>query len=87
MSDQATAKKEEGNSLYAAGSYSDAIAAFGAAIALSNDKSFLKICYSNKSAAHLQLKQHEDALADAKKCVELDPQVHPPKRYHLIHLF
>lgn len=32
----------------------------------------LKVLYSNRSAAHLKLKQNFAALVDAKKCVELD---------------
>ena len=75
MTDVATTKKEEGNSLYSSGDYEGAIQAFGLAIAASNDKSFLKVCYSNRSAANLQLKRNEDALVDAKKCIEIDPQV------------
>jgi len=38
-----------------------------------SDREFLKVVYSNRSAAYLKLKQNASALADADQCVELDP--------------
>jgi len=68
--------KERGNALYAQGNYDEAIAAFTAAIEAADkgEKDLLKTTFSNRSAAHLQLKNVEAALADATKCTELDPQ-------------
>lgn len=31
------------------------------------------VIYSNRSATHLSLKHYKEALADADKCLELDP--------------
>ena len=68
--------KERGNALYAAGNYDEAIAAFTCAIEAADkgEKDLLKTTLSNRSAAHLQLKNVEAALADATKCTTLDPQ-------------
>jgi tetratricopeptide (TPR) repeat protein len=69
--------KEEGSTAWSSGDYPKALTKFSEAIDYSNpttDKEFLKILYSNRSAVYLKLNQSENALNDAKKCIELDSQ-------------
>ena len=42
------------------------------AISLSNDQEFLKLVYSNRSAAYLKLNELSLALTDAEQCITLD---------------
>ena len=70
-------QKDEGNRAYSSGDFSAAINFFSAAISESagvGENEFLKVCFSNRSAANLQLKKLQEALADASTCVELDQQ-------------
>lgn len=74
--------KKAGSAAYASGDYDLAIEEYSNAIEATTgtsteDKQFLKLVYSNRSAAYLQKKDNNKALADANKCVEdLDPQWH-----------
>lgn len=65
MAEEAKAK---GNAAFSAGDYATAVKHFTDAIALSPTNHVL---YSNRSAAHASLHNYADALADAKKTVEL----------------
>ncbi|KAG5070137.1 hypothetical protein JHK85_002514 [Glycine max] len=67
MADEAKAK---GNAAFSSGDYPAAIHHFSDAIALAPSNHVL---YSNRSAAYASLKNYADALADAKKTVELKP--------------
>ena len=77
--------KKAGSQAYSSGDYREAVTQFTHAITAetrtgTEAKQFLKLVYSNRSAAYLQLKNNDNALADANKCVEeLDPQW--PKGY------
>ncbi len=77
--------KQAGSQAYSSGDYKDAVQQFTHAIGAetrtsAEAKQFLKLVYSNRSAAYLQLKDNDNALSDANKCVEeLDPQW--PKGY------
>lgn len=65
MADEAKAK---GNAAFSAGDYEAAVRHFTEAIALAPTNHVL---YSNRSAAHASLHNYAEALADAKKTVEL----------------
>nr|KYP67195.1 Heat shock protein STI [Cajanus cajan] len=65
MADEAKAK---GNAAFSSGDYAAAIRHFSDAIALAPTNHVL---YSNRFAAHAFLQNYADALADAKKTVEL----------------
>ncbi|OQR88005.1 hypothetical protein ACHHYP_07713 [Achlya hypogyna] len=67
----AEAAKLRGNELFAAGQYAQAVDAFTEAINLEPSNA---IFYSNRSGAYLKLNRGADAIADAKKCVELRPE-------------
>ncbi|XP_061357841.1 hsp70-Hsp90 organizing protein 1-like [Gastrolobium bilobum] len=65
MADEAKAK---GNAAFSSGDYAAAIRHFSDAIALSPENHVL---YSNRSAAYASLQKYTEALADAKKTVDL----------------
>lgn len=62
--------KQQGNAAFAAEDYDEAIDKFSQAIALDATNHIL---YSNRSAAYLAAGKKQEALDDAKKCVELNP--------------
>lgn len=64
--------KSDGTTAWSAGSYSLAAEHFTTAINIGGDKEFLKVLYSNRSAAYLKLNKITEALKDGNKCVELD---------------
>lgn len=64
--------KALGATAWSSGNFEDAVKHFTKAIDSSTDKEFLKVIYSNRSAAQLKLKRNSEGLADANKCVELD---------------
>ena len=70
--------KSAGAAAWASGDWGKALQEFSRAISLAStegaSKDFLKTVYSNRSAVNAKLGKLEDALSDAKKCVELDPQ-------------
>jgi len=74
--DDWTQAKAKGNQAYQAGNHQQAIKHFSTAIQLEtpkNEGKQLHILYSNRSAAELSLSLAHEALADAKKCTELEP--------------
>ncbi|GAV75611.1 TPR_1 domain-containing protein/TPR_11 domain-containing protein [Cephalotus follicularis] len=73
MAEEAKAK---GNAAFSAGDFAAAARHFSEAIALSPTNHVL---YSNRSAAHASLHEYTEALADAKKTVDLKPDW--PKGY------
>ncbi|XP_044487319.1 hsp70-Hsp90 organizing protein 3-like [Mangifera indica] len=73
MAEEAKAK---GNAAFSAGDYDTAVRHFSDAIALAPSNHVL---YSNRSAAYASLHKYTEALADAKKTVELKPDW--PKGY------
>ncbi|EQC25058.1 hypothetical protein SDRG_17053 [Saprolegnia diclina VS20] len=68
--------KLRGNRFFTAGQYQEAADAFTEAIGLEPSNA---IFYSNRSGAYLKLNRGPDAIADAKKCIELRPEW--PKGY------
>lgn len=64
--------KNDGSTAWSAGNYVLAAEHFTTAINIGGDKEFLKVLYSNRSAAYLKLSKITDALRDGNKCVELD---------------
>lgn len=65
---KASACKEAGNQAYKIGDNAAAIKAYSEAIKFSDADHTI---YSNRSAAYLSVGQHKQAIADAKKCIEL----------------
>jgi tetratricopeptide (TPR) repeat protein len=65
-------QKALGADAWTAGDYNKAIEHFTNAIDLSVDNDFLKVLYSNRSAAQLKMKQSAAALVDAEKCISID---------------
>jgi tetratricopeptide (TPR) repeat protein len=69
---EAHREKNEGSQAWSRGEYQSAIDHFSKAITLGGSKEFLKVLYSNRSAAYLKLNRVDLALNDGNKCVELD---------------
>lgn len=67
---EAAAAKEAGNKAFSAGRFEEAIELFTEAISKDPSSALL---YSNRAAALSSLSRHADALADAEKCVLLQP--------------
>jgi stress-induced-phosphoprotein 1 len=66
--EKAVEAKNKGNAAFSKGDYQTAITFYGEAIALDpSDHTF----YSNRSASYASLNQHEKALADADKAIQL----------------
>merc|ERR1740127_250132 len=63
----ADAEKELGNNEFKVGNYEKAIVHFSKAIELGATH----VLYSNRSACHCGLRNYDDALADATKCIEM----------------
>lgn len=71
--DQAKAEqlKNDGNKYMTAKDYGAALNAYTKAIELNGAS---PVYYSNRAAAYSQIGQHDEAVADAKKAAEIDPQ-------------
>ncbi|CAH3177665.1 unnamed protein product, partial [Porites evermanni] len=67
---QAAKLKDQGNTHLQAGDLAKAVDCYTEAISLDPSN---HVFYSNRSAAYAKDKKYEQALADAKKCVELKP--------------
>jgi len=67
---EANALKDKGNAAFTAKSFDDAVKHFTAAVALDGTNHIL---FSNRSGAKLSLGDLAGALADAKRCVEINP--------------
>lgn len=67
---QAAKLKDQGNTHLHAGDLAKAVECYTEAISLDPSN---HVFYSNRSAAYAKDKKYEQALADAKKCVELKP--------------
>lgn len=65
------AAKARGNAAFSSGDYAKAIEEFTQAI---NHDPTDAVFYSNRSGAYASLKKYDEALNDAKKCVELRPE-------------
>lgn len=68
--EQAEALKQEGNVKFKANDYAGAIELYSRSIELDPSQHTV---FSNRSASHIKLKNHEEALADAQMCVKLSP--------------
>jgi len=66
--------KVKGSDAWSKGDYQGSITHFTSAIELSttNNTDFLKVLYSNRSAAYLKLNKITEALRDSNKCIEID---------------
>jgi len=62
--------KAEGNQLFRQKKYDQATIKFTKAIELDRSNA---VIYANRAACHLALKRHNDALSDAIKATEQDP--------------
>lgn len=70
----AASEKDAGTAAWKAGNFSGAVEHFSNAIKESaNDREALKILYSNRSAAYLKMGSGMQALADATRCLEIEP--------------
>ncbi|CAK4652300.1 hypothetical protein LEN26_016802 [Aphanomyces euteiches] len=74
--DAADEAKTRGNRYFQDGQYQQAVDAFTEAISIDGTNA---VYYSNRSGAYLKLNKAAEAVADAKKCVELRPDW--PKGY------
>lgn len=63
-------KKENGNQLYKVKQYRSALNLYTEAIELCPDTAAY---YSNRSACYMMLNNFQDALEDARKCIQIDP--------------
>ncbi|KAK9838651.1 hypothetical protein WJX74_000655 [Apatococcus lobatus] len=72
----ADAAKAKGDAAFKTGDFDTAIEHYSEAIELNSSNHVL---FSNRSACHASLKQYEQALEDAQKCVDLKPDW--PKGY------
>lgn len=73
-SSEAEKAKADGSAAYQREDFQAAVSNYTKAIEFGGDKDFLRVVYSNRSAAYLSMKQNDKALADAKKCTEVDHQ-------------
>ncbi|KAK0479769.1 hypothetical protein IW261DRAFT_1608046 [Armillaria novae-zelandiae] len=69
----ATRLKEEGNALFIQSKFDEALVKYTAAIELDGSNAIL---WANRSACHLSMKRHLDAVGDSRKATELDPMYH-----------
>lgn len=69
--------KDEGNKLVAAKKFAKAIECYTQALALDPSS---RVLWANRSAAHLELKQAKEAIADAQKAIDVDASW--PKGYY-----
>ncbi|KAG0504312.1 hypothetical protein KC19_N042800 [Ceratodon purpureus] len=69
--------KSQGNSLYVAGKYSEALECYASALeGVANDPSANELraqCYSNRAICEINLKNYKDAVTESTKALELDP--------------
>ncbi|RYH24341.1 tetratricopeptide repeat protein [archaeon] len=73
--EEAQVEKTAGSAAWTQGQYDRAVEHFSKAISLGgSDKEFLKVIYSNRSAAYHKLNKLQQALDDANKCIEVDSQ-------------
>jgi len=69
--------KLKGNALMSSKDYAGAIAAYTSAIGLDSTN---PVYYSNRAAAHSSSDNHKEAVKDAEKAIEVDPNF--VKGYH-----
>ena len=74
---QAEQSKLKGNALMSSKDYPGAIAAYTSAISLDSTN---PVYYSNRAAAHSSSNNHGEAVKDAQKAIEVDPNF--VKGYH-----
>ena len=67
---QAEGFKEQGNQQFRARAYGRAIALYGKSIALNPN---IPATYSNRASAYLALGRHNEAIADARAALKIDP--------------
>mmetsp|Transcript_43053 Transcript_43053/g.31431 ORF Transcript_43053/g.31431 Transcript_43053/m.31431 type:complete len:426 (+) Transcript_43053:31-1308(+) len=84
-SEEAIRLKEAGTAAYSKKDFRMAISQFSSSIdackdaTSTEDKEFLKLLLSNRSAAYQNVKEYDAALSDANRCISIDPQW--PKGY------
>lgn len=77
---QATQLKDKGNAFLQAGDFTKAIECYTEAIGVQPSN---HVFYSNRSAAYAKDARYEQALEDAKKCVELKPDWGKVRKYSM----
>ncbi|KAJ7516583.1 hypothetical protein O6H91_22G064100 [Diphasiastrum complanatum] len=74
---QGNAAKVEGNQLYVAGKFDEALSIYATALELAPDhedaKEMRAICLSNRAMCYLQLGHNEEAVTESTKALELNP--------------
>jgi tetratricopeptide (TPR) repeat protein len=65
--------KDEGNAHFAAKRYQKAVESYTKGLDLAEDSELRAILYSNRSAAHLDLRNFKDAVHDATEAVKANP--------------
>eukprot|EP00249_Psilotum_nudum_P009380 c21897_g1_i1 orf=331-1443(+) len=74
---QANSLKAEGNALYAAGKYEEALECYTNALDIlpehASTNETCSMCYSNRAICFLQLKKYEAAMTESSKALELNP--------------
>nr|7TB1_A Chain A, E3 ubiquitin-protein ligase CHIP [Homo sapiens]7TB1_B Chain B, E3 ubiquitin-protein ligase CHIP [Homo sapiens] len=63
--------KEQGNRLFVGRKYPEAAACYGRAI---TRNPLVAVYYTNRALCYLKMQQHEQALADCRRALELDGQ-------------
>lgn len=71
MNEEAEARKEKGNAAFKAKNYQEALGHYSAAISLNPE---VAAWYSNRSACFASLRQFDEAMNDALRCLEKDPR-------------
>lgn len=67
----ANSLKDQGNAAFTAKRFAEAVALFTGAIALDGTN---HIFFSNRSGAHLSMGNADAAVADAKRCIAINPK-------------
>jgi tetratricopeptide (TPR) repeat protein len=74
----ANATKAQGNTLYAAGKFSEALDCYGSALeGVANDPNANELraqCYSNRAICEIKLQNYAAAVTESTKALELDPK-------------
>lgn len=73
--EQTGSANEAGKAHYSSGRFTEAIAAFGGAAATAaaaDDGAAEALALSNRAAAHMQLRQYDEAIDDCSRALALD---------------
>lgn len=74
---QANDTKVEGNKLFGAGQYMEALSQYELALQITSDvpssEEIRSICYANRAVCFLKLEKYDDAIKECSKALELSP--------------